>query len=203
MTTSSPSRRPSGPIRPPASVYLAAFVEQVDEHLLKRRGSASVAGPRVRARRSARASAPRSADGRPRRRWRRPARGRGPCGRPILPRVIRETSRRSSIRRARCPTCRWMTSLAHPRSSRLRASRRAGRRCRSTPAGSSARGRASRGIRPCGGRLRARSASIRFCSVMSRPVFDAPTISPSASRIGETVSDTSMIVPSLRRRFVW
>ena len=43
----------------------------------------------------------------------------------------------------------------------------------------------------------------RFSSVMSRPIFEAPMIRPEASRIGETVSETSMIVPSLRRRFVW
>ena len=38
--------------------------------------------------------------------------------------------------------------------------------------------------------------------VISRPIFEAPTIRPEASRIGETVRETSMIAPSLRRRLV-
>ena len=40
-------------------------------------------------------------------------------------------------------------------------------------------------------------------SVMSRPTLEAPMISPSALRMGETVSETSMMVPSFRRRLVW
>ena len=43
---------------------------------------------------------------------------------------------------------------------------------------------------------------IRRRSVMSRPTFEAPIISPSAFLMGDTVSDTSMIVPSFLRRFV-
>ena len=39
-------------------------------------------------------------------------------------------------------------------------------------------------------------------SVTSRPTLEAPMISPSEFRIGEMVSATSMIVPSLRRRLV-
>ena len=39
-------------------------------------------------------------------------------------------------------------------------------------------------------------------SVTSRPTLEAPTISPSALRMGETVSETSMMVPSFRRRLV-
>ena len=52
-------------------------------------------------------------------------------------------------------------------------------------------------------RSRSRSSRARFSAVMSRPIFEAPMIRPSASRMGETVSETSMMVPSFRRRFVW
>ena len=37
---------------------------------------------------------------------------------------------------------------------------------------------------------------------MSRAIFDAPTIVPAASLIGDTLMDTSMGVPSLRTRTV-
>ena len=40
-------------------------------------------------------------------------------------------------------------------------------------------------------------------SVTSRPTLEAPMTSPSALRMGETVSETSMMVPSFRRRLVW
>ena len=49
---------------------------------------------------------------------------------------------------------------------------------------------------------RSRSSSARFRSVMSRATFEAPTILPSASQIGETLSDTSMMRPSLVHRLV-
>ena len=39
---------------------------------------------------------------------------------------------------------------------------------------------------------------LRFCSVMSRAIFDAPTILPCAFLTGETVSETTMRLPSLR-----
>jgi hypothetical protein len=42
-----------------------------------------------------------------------------------------------------------------------------------------------------------------FSWVMSRPIFEAPMMRPEASRMGETVSETSMTVPSFRLRFVW
>jgi hypothetical protein len=44
------------------------------------------------------------------------------------------------------------------------------------------------------------SACLR--AVTSRTIFDAPTISPVASRMGETVTDTSMGWPSFRIRLV-
>ena len=50
--------------------------------------------------------------------------------------------------------------------------------------------------------LRRMASSARFRSVMSRAIFDAPTTFPAVSRIGETVSDTSMSCPSLRFRTV-
>ena len=37
---------------------------------------------------------------------------------------------------------------------------------------------------------------LRFCSVMSLAIFDAPTILPSASLTGETVSETTAKLPS-------
>ena len=49
---------------------------------------------------------------------------------------------------------------------------------------------------------RSRSASARLRSVMSRATFAAPIIVPSASRIGETLSETSMIRPSFVSRWV-
>jgi hypothetical protein len=39
----------------------------------------------------------------------------------------------------------------------------------------------------------------RFCSEMSLAIFDAPMTAPLESWIGETVSDTGISVPSLRR----
>ena len=53
------------------------------------------------------------------------------------------------------------------------------------------------------------AASLSFNSAVfiweetSRPILEAPTISPSSLRIGETVSETSMMVPSFRLRLVW
>ena len=52
---------------------------------------------------------------------------------------------------------------------------------------------------------RPRTAILASCcrrSLMSRAIFDAPTILPSALPIGETVSETSTGVPSLRTRTV-
>ena len=49
---------------------------------------------------------------------------------------------------------------------------------------------------------RSRSTSARFRSVMSRATFAAPMIVPSASRIGETLSETSMTRPSFVSRWV-
>ena len=42
----------------------------------------------------------------------------------------------------------------------------------------------------------------RFCSVMSRAIFDAPTILPSAFLTGETVNETAIRLPCLRCRTV-
>ncbi len=42
----------------------------------------------------------------------------------------------------------------------------------------------------------------RTCSVMSRAIFEAPTISPASPRIGETVSEIDSRLPSLRCRIV-
>src|SRR5665811_1464275 len=50
--------------------------------------------------------------------------------------------------------------------------------------------------------IRWASANAPFCSVRSRWITDVPTIAPSASRIGETVSETGNTVPSLRTRLV-
>ena len=47
-----------------------------------------------------------------------------------------------------------------------------------------------------------RSTAARFCSVMSLATFEAPMMLPSASRMGETVSETSMMRSSFVRRFV-
>ena len=49
---------------------------------------------------------------------------------------------------------------------------------------------------------RSRSSSARLRSVMSLATFEAPMILPSASRIGETLSETSMMRPSFVRRLV-
>ena len=57
-------------------------------------------------------------------------------------------------------------------------------------------------------RLRKRSslarsaASARLPSVMSRAILEAPMISPASSRIGETVREIWISLPSLRRRTV-
>ena len=45
-------------------------------------------------------------------------------------------------------------------------------------------------------------ASARLRSEMSRAAIDAPASSPPPSRIGDTVTETSMSLPSLRRRTV-
>ncbi|HEX8852439.1 MAG TPA: PAS domain S-box protein, partial [Pyrinomonadaceae bacterium] len=55
-------------------------------------------------------------------------------------------------------------------------------------------------VRDASGRIVGASKIAR--DVMSRAIFDAPTMRPSASFTGETVSDTSTKVPSLRRRTV-
>jgi len=46
------------------------------------------------------------------------------------------------------------------------------------------------------------SSTARFDSVMSRATADVPATAPAASRIGERVTDTSIVVPSLRTRWV-
>ena len=46
------------------------------------------------------------------------------------------------------------------------------------------------------------AASRRDRSVMSRAIFEAPTISPRSFRSGETVSEILSRVPSLRCRIV-
>jgi len=47
-----------------------------------------------------------------------------------------------------------------------------------------------------------RSAAIALCSVTSRATDEAPTITPSELRIGETVNETSITRPSLRMHWV-
>ena len=47
------------------------------------------------------------------------------------------------------------------------------------------------------------ASSERFWRVMSRAIFEAPTMRPLPSLMGDTVSETSISVPSLRRRVVW
>jgi hypothetical protein len=49
---------------------------------------------------------------------------------------------------------------------------------------------------------RATCCSVCFRPVTSRAIFEAPMMRPASLRIGETLSETSMMVPSLRRRFV-
>ena len=46
------------------------------------------------------------------------------------------------------------------------------------------------------------SSAASLWLVRSRAIVDAPTIVPSASRIGETVSETGNTVPSFRTRMV-
>src|SRR5262250_555777 len=48
----------------------------------------------------------------------------------------------------------------------------------------------------------ARLRSVRTRPVMSRAIFDAPITLPVSSLIGETASETSNAVPSLRRQTV-
>ena len=43
---------------------------------------------------------------------------------------------------------------------------------------------------------------VRLLSVMSRAVLEMPTILPEAERIGEMLSETSTMLPSLRTRAV-
>ena len=43
---------------------------------------------------------------------------------------------------------------------------------------------------------------VRLLSVMSRAILEAPTISPEAERIGEMLSETSTLRPSLCMRTV-
>ena len=129
-------------------------------------------------------------------------RSSGSFRRPIFPRVMRETSSRSSISRARCFTCRWTTSFAQSRSSSVSSFPKSWTALLMDDSGfrsswaSIARNSSFRRS------ASSRSASMSFCWVMSRPIFEAPMIRPSASRMGETVSETSMIVPSFRRRLV-
>ena len=49
---------------------------------------------------------------------------------------------------------------------------------------------------------RRRTSRRRLRSVTSRQIFEAPTIVPRAFRIGDTVSEISTELPSLRRRTV-
>ena len=73
----------------------------------------------------------------------------------ILPRVMRETSSRSSTSRARCSTWRSIMSRAPRRrlvASVIRCSQELERHCGSARADCAARGRAWRGTRPCGDR---------------------------------------------------
>jgi hypothetical protein len=49
---------------------------------------------------------------------------------------------------------------------------------------------------------RARASSACLRAVMSRAIFDAPTMRPSGPRMGETVSEMSMREPSLCTRTV-
>ena len=98
----------------------------------------------------------------------------------ILPRVMRETSSRSSTRRVRCPTCRSMTSRAHDqlrgRAAGYCAS--AARRCGSAPADCAARAPASPGIHPCGDWPRASVA----LSCSSSRVFSACSVECACAR---------------------
>ena len=82
----------------------------------------------------------------------------------ILPWLMRDTSSRSSTSRVMC--CTWRAITALVRGSELarlraRAGRGPGRRCGWGPAGCAARGPASPGTRPCGGRPPAASCSAR------------------------------------------
>ena len=165
-----PRRRPVPAVsqmRPPGSVYLAALVSRLPTTWASRTGSASrgsdSAGRRhvkswpwasmsgwtvSTARATTAASSTRSLRS------------------SILPRMIRETSSRSSTSRTRCCTCRSIIVPGPLRRSPHRPAASSGfaARCGSGPAGCGVRGPASPGTRPCGGRPPAappRSASGR------------------------------------------
>ena len=126
----------------------------------------------------------------------------GSFRRPIFPRVMRETSRRSSISRARCFTCRWTTSFAQSSSSSVS----------SLPKSWTALLMAESGFRSSWASIArnssflrsasSRSASMSFSWVMSRPIFEAPMISAlgvADGRDGERdVDDRAVLPPPLR-----
>ena len=140
---------------PAVLAVLGRVVQQVHHHLLEpgRVGVDPEVAP-VDARRRARASAPRrAASPWPTALSRIGVASSTSLRSSIFPRVMRETSSRSSMSRVRCFICRAMTSIDQSMCSFESApGRHARRRCRWRPAGSSARGRAWPGTRPCAGR---------------------------------------------------
>ena len=120
------------------------------------------------------------------------------------PRVIRETSSRSSSSRAMWRAWRSITVGGRAVTGVVGAAQLAAARrcCGSAPADCAARGRARPGSRPCGGRPRAATPSSALRAPMSRTIDDAPTMRPVSSRIGDSVTETSNTVPSRATRSV-
>ena len=107
-------------MRPPCARVLGRVVEQVGDHLREPRADRRRPAPASAGSVHRRARCPRRLDERPRRLdrpVRRPSRERRPLARcsAILPRVMRETSSRSSTSRVRWPTWRSMTPATRPR----------------------------------------------------------------------------------------
>ena len=118
-----PRDRPSSQIWPPGSVYLAALFSRLQSTCSSRVGSASSRiGSAGRRDGQLVAAAARSAGGASRRRWpTTAASSTGSLRSSILPRLIRETSSRSSTSRAMCCTCRSAIDRAASTSVRLAA----------------------------------------------------------------------------------
>ena len=144
-------------MRPPSSVYFAALPSTLPMRLRQARGiaeTASIPGSGSSTVSSCSRSSATAAPSRP------PAPSSASSSTTallmlILPRVMRDTSSRSSTSRVRCASCRSMTSRAQlelrigdrPHAHEL------ARRCGSAPADCAARARAWPGTHPCAGRL--------------------------------------------------
>ena len=183
---------------PPAGVYLAALLSRLANTCARRTGSASSGsgfGGSVDVRSGGRAA--RSA-GRlvSTARFEHVAQRRPRCRRSsILPRVMRETSSRSSTRRTMCDDLplHHPVQLAQLRIVAFGARAGCAGSCGAARADCAARARAWRGIRPCAGRRRAglpvpggvrsgRRPGARGCRAGAGRVRPAVRLAPSASR---------------------